>query len=113
MKKFFVIAAAVLILQQWSNIRDFFVPPADYSEFTDSQVILFSTVWCGYCKKTRRLLNKHGVVFTEYDIETSSDGVKMYNAAGGGGVPLLVIKDKIIRGYNADLIIDTLEQLPQ
>lgn len=70
-----------------------------------AQVTLYATAWCGYCKKARRLLKDNNIDYVEYDIEKSSTGRKAYEKLGGGGVPLLVIDDTVVRGYDKRQIL--------
>ncbi|MDH5181958.1 MAG: DUF4124 domain-containing protein, partial [Gammaproteobacteria bacterium] len=58
------------------------------------QVIMYSTTWCGFCKKAKAWFKKKGIQYTEYDIEKSSQAKSEYHALGGGGVPLILIGKK-------------------
>jgi glutaredoxin len=64
------------------------------------EVHLYATDWCGYCKATRQFFNVNGIRYVEHDIEKSSDALLMHRKLGGNGVPLVVIGDEVIRGYN-------------
>lgn len=66
------------------------------------RVIMYSTSWCGYCKKARRYFQKYNIAFEEYDIETSSSAHRRFKKLGGNGVPLIVIGDKTMSGFSAD-----------
>lgn len=65
-------------------------------------VILYMTDWCGWCRKTRVLLNEIDAHFEEVDIEKSEAGRREYEqkSGGRGGVPLLDIGGTIVRGYD-------------
>lgn len=67
---------------------------------TDS-VVLYTTSWCGYCKKARRYLNAAQVDYKEVDIERSRVGKFEFSRFGGQGVPLLVRGEESIRGFSA------------
>ena len=69
-----------------------------------NDVVLYSAVWCGYCKQTKQLLAKHNVNYCEYDIERSATGYEQFKALGGQAVPLLQFNGSIIHGYNKSLI---------
>lgn len=83
---------------------------ADITPLHDEEVILYATQWCGYCKKTRSFLDQKGIAYFEYDIEASDIGRQQYERLNGRGVPLLVVKSDIIRGYNTQAIISALGQ---
>ena len=36
-------------------------------------VVMFSTRWCPYCKKARKLFSNNQVNFCEYDVSTSTE----------------------------------------
>ena len=84
---------------------------ADIAPLHEEAVILYATQWCGYCKKTREFLHSKGIAYIEYDIETSDVGRQQYERLNGRGVPLLLIKSDIVRGYNIQAINTALEKL--
>jgi glutaredoxin len=63
-------------------------------------VVLYSTAWCGYCTATRDFFQANGIQFDELDIEKSAAGYEGHKKLGGNGVPLIVVGDSVIRGYN-------------
>ena len=100
MKNTILLALAVLVFLNWSSIRDQLSPPPDFSAAHSEGVVLYATAWCGYCKKTREFFNKNNIAFVEYDIEKSSEGRAQYDQLHGSGIPLVVIRGEVIRGYN-------------
>ena len=71
-----------------------------------SEVILYMTSWCGYCRKTSRLLKSLDVAFVQKNIERDRAAAKEYRrkAQGYRGIPLLDFEGRIIRGYNEKLV---------
>lgn len=65
-------------------------------------VEIFVTSWCGYCKKLEAFLDKEGVRYTRYDIESSAKGKKLHDELGGGGVPTVRIGKQIIHGFDVE-----------
>jgi len=71
-----------------------------------TDVVLYGTAWCGFCKKAREWLTRKGVTFTERDVETDEDAVrelaKKAEAAGftPSGVPVLDVRGKLIQGFD-------------
>jgi glutaredoxin len=65
-------------------------------------VILYMTDWCGWCRKTRALLNEIEADFEEVDIEKSDEGRREFEekSGGRGGIPLLDIGGTIVRGFD-------------
>jgi glutaredoxin len=64
------------------------------------EVILYATDWCGYCKLTREFFHANGIRYTEQDIEKSSAALAERQKLGGNGIPVIVVGDKVIKGYS-------------
>ncbi|MFL0811298.1 MAG: glutaredoxin family protein [Agarilytica sp.] len=65
-----------------------------------SPVIMYSTAWCGYCKKAKRYFRKKGITFTEYDIEKNRAAKAEYDRIGGSGVPVILVGNKRLNGFS-------------
>ena len=63
-------------------------------------ITLYMTSWCPHCKRARAYFHQRGLAFTEIDVEDSEAGRKEYLALGGGGVPIILVGDKVMRGFN-------------
>ncbi len=107
MKIFIVIVVLFVVLQMRDDIVNFVNPPPDLSAF-EGEVLLYSTAWCGYCKKARSLFEKSGVSFVEYDIEKSQLAAEEYRQLGGRGVPLIVINEQVLQGFDRSKILEQL-----
>jgi glutaredoxin len=71
------------------------------SALNGNSVTLFTTSWCGYCKKARAYLAAKNIPYQDIDIETES-GLTAYSQAGGqSGVPYMVAKGKSLFGFDA------------
>ena len=64
-------------------------------------VVMYSTSWCGYCKKAARHFRKNNIPFKEYDIEKSKSAAKAYKKLNGRGVPVILVGKKRMNGFNA------------
>ena len=65
-------------------------------------VVMYSTSWCGYCKKAARHFRKNDIPFEEHDIEKSKKAARDYKKLNGRGVPLILIGDKRMNGFDAN-----------
>ena len=65
-----------------------------------SKVEIYTTMLCGYCGAAKRLLNKKGVEFIEYDVMFKSGlrGEMMERSGGATSVPQIFIGDVAIGG---------------
>ena len=64
-------------------------------------VVMYSTSWCGYCKKAARHFRKNNIPFTERDIEKSETAAREYKKLRGRGVPVILIGDQRMNGFSA------------
>ncbi len=69
-----------------------------------TQVVIFSMSTCSYCGDARAFLDRQHVRYTDFIIDRSADAKDRFRALGGGGVPLLLIGDRAVRGFREDEI---------
>jgi len=78
--------------------------PFKWSESTitssNKQVTMYSTSWCGYCRKARQVFTRQNIPFRELDIEKDAGAKEAYDALGGHGVPLILIDDAQMTGFD-------------
>jgi len=68
-----------------------------------NSVEIYTTSWCGYCKKAISFLRSNGISFQEYDIEKSKAAkVRMKALGGSGGVPFAIINGNTISGFSRE-----------
>lgn len=104
----FCVLAAVYF--NWGKLTADATSPANFSANQTQDVVLYATSWCGYCAKARKYFKDNDIAFVEYDVEQSSEGKAQYDQMNGKGVPLIVVKGEIIRGYNIAAIRSALEK---
>jgi glutaredoxin len=63
-------------------------------------VKMLATSWCGYCAKARAYLNSRGIPFEELDVEKSAQGKQEYRALKGRGVPIILVGNQRMNGYD-------------
>ena len=82
-----------------------------------AEVTMYSTAWCGVCRKARSFLRKEGIVFVEKDIEKSPEAGKELQrkaAAAGvevGGVPVFDVGGRILSGFDGPTILRLARQV--
>ena len=89
---------AVLAIYLWSNILK--GGPSARSIDSDCDAVVFTTATCPYCHKAKDLLNKEEVEWCEYDINESEGNYDLFKAHGGNGVPLAIIGNTKLSGFN-------------
>lgn len=72
------------------------------SSVTQGPVILYTTTWCGYCKRARAYFNQKGIPYIEKDVERDPVAGReaMMKSGGSGGVPVIDIDGTIIQGFD-------------
>lgn len=57
-----------------------------------SALIMYSTTWCGYCKRLKTALKAEGIPYTEIDIEQDMDAAKFVMSVNGGNQTVPTVK---------------------
>jgi glutaredoxin len=68
----------------------------------DSGVTLYTTEWCGVCKRAKAFMKQNGVPFREWDVEKTDYGATKFRQLGGSGVPLITVGSEKMMGFDAD-----------
>lgn len=69
---------------------------------------MYSTTWCGFCKRARAYLNAKGIAYREIDIESSPANRDQFKQYGGKGVPMFILGDRRLRGFNEESLAEFL-----
>lgn len=64
------------------------------------KVVMYSTSWCGYCKKARQYFTRNRIPFVEYDIEKDIQARKRYQKLGASGVPVILYGKRRMNGFS-------------
>ena len=62
---------------------------------TVNDVTMYSTVWCGYCRRLKAQLDRAGIGFREVDIEQDAAAAAFVAGVNGGNqtVPTVLLPD--------------------
>ncbi|ORB20900.1 glutaredoxin-like protein [Mycolicibacterium moriokaense] len=60
-----------------------------------AELTMYTTSWCGYCVRLKKVLKTEGIAFTEVDIEADPAAAEFVGSANGGNqtVPTLKFPD--------------------
>lgn len=75
-------------------------------------ITLFTTVWCGYCRRLKAQLDRAGVPYTEVDIEQVPEAVEYVMSVNGGNqtVPTVQFPDgSAVTNPSVDQVKERLE----
>ncbi|HEX8497417.1 MAG TPA: mycoredoxin [Actinomycetales bacterium] len=58
-------------------------------------ITMYSTTWCGYCRRLKTLLDREGIGYTEVNIEHDEASAQFVEQANGGNqtVPTVLFPD--------------------
>ena len=71
---------------------------------TKPEVIVLGTWWCPSCYHARRYLSENQISYCEYDIERSAEGEKLFNEVNGRVIPVLLVGDYMMSGFDEQRI---------
>ena len=75
------------------------------------QVVLYYADWCGYCKRAKRHLDRQGVDYDLRDVDNPHIKQELFAKTGGGGIPVIEIDGRIMKGYNAQRLDEMLDEI--
>ena len=76
-----------------------------------TEVVMYMTPQCGWCKKARHFFEEHDIDVVEYDISASDEDKREYERLGGRGTPLIYIGNNRIDGFNEKAVKMALRQV--
>jgi mycoredoxin len=65
------------------------------STATTGQLTMYTTTWCGFCRRLKSQLAREGIHLVEVDIEQNTEAAEFVMSVNGGNmtVPTLVFSD--------------------
>ncbi|WP_053955768.1 glutaredoxin family protein [Inediibacterium massiliense] len=75
----------------------------------DKNVVVFSSNTCVYCHEAKKYLDSIGVQYTEKNVSTDMAARKELMKKGFMGVPVIMVEDEAIQGFDKDRIDELLK----
>jgi len=93
------------IKEEWDSIAPYYPSKGLFNyENTENayyrEVILLSTTLSPYSAKVKEFLQDNNVKFKEHDIETSDEGLQIFEKYKGRRIPMVIINNRVVEGYN-------------
>lgn len=65
------------------------------SETSNTAITMYSTTWCGDCRRSRKVFDAMGVAYTDIDIERDPAGAEVVRKVNNGSqsVPTIIFPD--------------------
>ena len=64
------------------------------------KVVIYTTDWCGVCKKAKKYFKKNNIAYVGYDVEKSRIGKIDYKLLRGKAVPIIIVGNKRMNGFS-------------
>jgi glutaredoxin-like YruB-family protein len=74
------------------------------------RITLYTTRNCPNCRRAKHYLKQKGMWFQELDVDQNTRAKKMFARLGARAVPVVMIGDTRIDGFNRELIDSALRQ---
>jgi glutaredoxin len=95
----------------WSSDRQPELHPDDPRVATgEAGIVMLAAEWCGYCRKQQGDFERAEVRYRVLDIDTPA-GDRAMQALGARGVPVTVVGQTVVRGYDTDALDTNLRPL--
>jgi glutaredoxin-like YruB-family protein len=65
------------------------------------QVVMYTTSHCPACKAAKQYMAQKGIRYQEIDVEASREANEAFQKLGARGVPLIMVGDKKMEGFNS------------
>jgi mycoredoxin len=95
---FWWIAIAFVLYAGWQRFSDRRPPPSS-AVGQSADIEIYTTSRCGYCKRAKTYMDKHGIAYLEKNVETDSALLREFHERGGNGVPYFFINGEPLRGW--------------
>jgi mycoredoxin len=71
------------------------VDAAKANTSTSGEIVVYSTTWCGDCRRARRVIAEAGFTYREIDIERNVDAARLVECLNDGlrSVPTILLPD--------------------
>jgi len=86
------------LLEETEVVGDYSAYLADHQ----SQVVLYGTSSCSFCQLARSFFRERNIAFVDLDVQRSEQAAQEHSSLGGSGVPLVLIGNRLIKGFHAD-----------
>ncbi|MFF0472676.1 glutaredoxin domain-containing protein [Streptomyces sp. NPDC004284] len=74
-------------------------------------VTMYSTTWCGYCRRLKSQMDREGIAYTEVNIELDPDSAAFVEKANGGNQTVPTVR--VLPTTGGDEVVMTNPSLAQ
>ncbi|WP_430392030.1 glutaredoxin family protein [Dyella sp. 20L07] len=74
---------------------------ASYVQSAGTPVVMFSLSTCPYCKEAREYFAANGISYKDYVVDQSPEAKQMFDGLKESGLPIIITRHHLIRGFYA------------
>lgn len=106
-----LLAGALGALFHFSGAGEAALHPDDPRNATgDDRIVMLAAEWCGYCRRQLAEFERAQVRYRVLDVDTP-EGERAMQALGAKGVPVTVVGQQVIRGFDTAALQASLSPL--
>ncbi|WP_123071313.1 glutaredoxin family protein [Massilia aurea] len=86
----------------------------DYSAYypdANTRVVLYGTETCPYCIQARAYLRERAIPFIDRNVDSSDQGRRDFASLGKQAVPVILVGDRLLTGFNKKHLDAALDQV--
>lgn len=65
-----------------------------------AKVVVYGAEWCPWCHKVQDFLKENKIEFEYKDVDQGENGKECLEKSGQGGVPVTLVDDEVIVGFD-------------
>ena len=76
----------------------------DWQALSEENLVVYSTPWCGDCRRLKKVLARNGVPYEELDIDANPAAAdELKTATGRGAIPFVRLPNgSFVRGWHSE-----------
>jgi glutaredoxin len=67
-------------------------------------ILVYSATWCSACNALKEYLSNNNIQYKNIDVDKDKTAMKRLGEWGLKGIPVIIIKDNLIQGFNQTLL---------
>jgi glutaredoxin 3 len=67
-------------------------------------ILVYSASWCNACNELKDYLSHNNIQYNNIDIDEDKSAMTRLGKWGLTGIPIIIIKDNLIQGFNQNLL---------
>lgn len=104
-----IILSAIILLSRREPVNTIDCTPEIMAQRPD--IVMLGAWWCTYCYQAKKYFQRDNIHYCEYDMENTIIGKRLYEENGGGAVPIMLIGEYRLQGFDQQQIEEAISLL--